>query len=960
MGILSYGLHGATRSRPGIYTLGLLLVFLAMPAPTQAQSPPAQPAPEAQDKAPGVRFQKSFSLIRDNSKSQDKAAERLQLTLRGQTVQPDARAAERVEWSVSISAASGPKAVLMQDALPAWAAADHYGYEVESKYLGDDVFIVLLSALPGIQGSASPDSAQFQMAWVRDGRNWRRVGSAKYSMLDGGSQFKIISPVRNPRLIRRRPNANSTFCGADTVESKYSPIVDLYQPKSDRFINHVDFDALLKDAKHLKARAADAKFNPPFLRTWSQWFAASSDRRSEDREGATIRPLELGDGKFDTAWMEGAEGLGRGEFVSTQINDAVGLSSVRIITGLGTSEESFAAFARPTQVLLALSDGSRFIVDLPEVDLASVRAGHGVLVELPAPIKTSCLSVMLLRSTPGAPLRSQPKWAPETVAISQITPYSSLHFADAEQTARQIVEHIAQEPDAQTRALIAQMAIALRTPLSDEVRRAARAASPVERKRIIALIGSLPSEQAAQLLTDFLRQTDPSSPEYRTLKRALASLQQHAAPGLIEYLRENSIESPQKRVDLLRLIGRVAPPDQLMQLIAQLGQGTLAERNERIRALSAGKQAMVEPLLVHASEHPKLAGGYDAIQALNLLGHRLHYKNQGELPRPELYKQILAAAESRRTRLRVLEVAKYFHVPGFLELIQPDYIASGDPMTRKSTIQALSRYPSPEARDLIIAALKDTSPDVRIAAIDALAQRSDLRDDLQAVIEYSKVERWKPGLQKAFKILAQSEAAGAKQRFISLFEQDPNSATALLAARALRRAGGHLDAEVAERIIRDQTIHDALRLEMFNLLGLDSSASGEAFLTDVFARQQWEQLFDDPKAQRIARQHVFMTLGRRRNPDARDKMLALAADASAPEVQQISLRALGFYNDEELLEALKKQRESATPETQAILKQTITMIQRRRALDDIQEDLGDIAADAFEDRDEDDSDDAEK
>jgi len=942
--------------RSGVIGLGLMLLSLAMPVPAQAQTPPARAPASAQPEDAGIRFQKSFALIRDNSKTQDDAAERLKLTLRQQTAAPDARNAERIEWSVSINTESGAKNILMQDSFPAWATLAHYGYELESKYLGNDIFIVLLSALPGINANASPDSAQFQMAWVRDGRKWRRVGSAKYSMLDGGSQFRIISPVRNPRLIRRRPNANSNFCGADTVESKYSPIVDLYHPQSDKFINHVDFDALLKDAKYLKARPADNNFNPPFLRTWSQWFAASSDRRSRDREGATIRPLELGDGKFDTAWMEGAEGLGRGEFVSTQINDAVGLSSVRIITGLGTSEDTLAAFARPTKILLALSDGSRFIVELQHVDLESVRAGHGVMVELPRPVKTNCLSVMLLESTPGTPLRSQPEWARETVAISQITPYSSLHFANAEQTARQIVEQIALEPDARTRGLIAQMAIALKTPLSDEVRRAARAATPVERKRIIALIGSLPSEQAAKLLTDFLRETDPGSPEYRTLKRGLASLQHHASPGLIEYLRENSIESPQKRVDLLRLIGRVAPPDQLVQLLAQLGQGTMAERNERIRALSAGKQAMVEPLLVHASEHPGLAGGYDAIQALNLLGHRLHYKDQGELPRPELYKQILAAADSRRTRLRVLEVAKYFHVQGFLDFIQPDYIANKDPLTRKSTLQALSRDPSPEARDLIIAALKDTSPDVRIAAIDALAERNDLPDDLQAVIDYSKVERWKPGLQKAFKILAQSEAPGPKQRFIALFEQDPNSDTALLAARALRRAEGHLDAQVAENIIRDTIINDALRLEMFNLLGLDSSESGEDFLLGVFNRQEWEKFFEDPKTQHIARQHVFMTLGRRRNLEARAKMLELSADATAPEVQQISLRALGFYKDAELLEALEKQKESATPETQALIAQTITMIQRRRALDDIQEDLGNIAEDVFEERDNDPSD----
>lgn len=947
-------------ARPGWVLLGLLLLTLTIPATAAAQPPRPTPSDTENNKTASdlIRYQEAFrSSQRDSNKTQADT-NRLQLTLIARPIEADTDTAQKKRapkanasqtnkiWDILLSPA--PKStpgliipaqddVIFQDTFPDWATQAHYGYELRDTTLASGEYVLLLTALPGINANAAPDSSQFQIAWIHKNRVWKRIGTAKYSMLDGGSKFKFSEVDGSTRLIRQRPNTSSNFCGTSTVQSPNPPVFEVFKPQSSAFINRVDIDALLKDAKPLQGTPADNTFNPPYLRTWSQWFAASSDRRGDDRQGARIRPLELGDRRFDTAWMEGGEGLGRGEFVSSQINDAIGLSSVRIVPGLGTDEGTLSAFAHPTKVLIALSDGSRFVVNLASVGFDSVQKGRGVLIELPSAIRTNCLSVMLLESAPGKATKGQPNWAPQTVAISQITPYSSLHFGNAEQTARQIVERIADEPDSRTRTRIAQMALSLKTPLANEVRRAAENASPVKRKRILALIGSLPSEQAAKLLTDFIRQTEPGSAEYRTIKRGLASLQQHAAGGLIEYLRENSIKSARKRVDLLRLIGRVAAPDELIQLIAELGHGTGAERNERIRAIAAGERAMLEPLLVHASEHPGLAEGYDAIQTLNLIGHRLHYHGQGELPRPELYKKILDHAEKRRMQLRVLEVAKYFQVDGFLDLIDPAYTTHTDPMVRAMTIKALSQNASPQARALIVAALKDTSPDVRIAAIDALSQRSDLHNDLEAIIEYSRAERWKLGLQRAFKILAKSDAPAAAQRFVSIFGDQPNTEKALIAARALRRAEGHLDANLSEAIIRDKTVQSALRLEMLKLLGLDSSQAGEDFLIGVFRNEDWKNLFDDPKEQGIARQRVFMTLGRRRNPQARTEMLALAAQAISPEVQYISLRALAFYKDQALLDALEKQRETAVPKTQGFIDQTIAMIKRRRALDSVKE-----------------------
>src|SRR5690554_5553604 len=300
MSIKAHRFYAASRPQSGMISLGLLLIALGLPASATAQEAGSK-TQATRAEAAGQRFQKTFLLQKDNKN------DRLKITISETPLYTGEQSAlNKRDWALTISSASGKEKLLYQDTFPAWATLEHYGYELQAEHLGDGTHILLLTALPGINADTPPDAAQFQVAWIRQNRKWRRVGTAKYSLLDGGSQFKIITPRGEHRLIRRRPNRSSNFCGVDTVQSKYSPIFEVYEPSSDAFVNRVNIDALLDGAKSLKSEAADDDFNPPFLRTWSQWFAASSDRRGESRQGATIRPLELGDQRFDTVWMEGA------------------------------------------------------------------------------------------------------------------------------------------------------------------------------------------------------------------------------------------------------------------------------------------------------------------------------------------------------------------------------------------------------------------------------------------------------------------------------------------------------------------------------------------------------------------------------------------------------------------------------------------------------------------------------
>lgn len=935
----------AAKFFPRALLLGVLVSGALLPNIAAAERPAAR---ADQDVEPGqisaIHFKTPLNIEGKESGAPAKVLSDLQLE-----IAPDAAPQEEEgRWEVVIRGAD--EAAVFRDSFPDWATAPHYDYQVQVEVLAQGHPVVLLSTVEKQGAEIPPDAPSFQRAWIIDGQKWRRAASAQSSLLDGGARLELRALDGEVSLTRTQAQTGSIFCGADQAMGERQAFVEVFEPDSAEFTNRVDVDALLSDAVLLESEVADDNFNPPYLQAWSQWFAASSDRQSREAPGAKLRPLELGDRKFDTAWMEGAAGLGRGEFVSTQINDAVGLSSVRIVPGIGGSEERFEAFARPTRVLLSLSDGSRFIVPIERVDLENVNQGHGVLVRLPEPVKTRCMTVMLLEATPGVAQRDEPVWAPETVAIAQITPYSSLQFGDAKQTAARIVARILDEPDPRLRQRIAQMALTLRTPMTEELRDAAADATPEERERLLALVGSLSRSDATPLLIGYFKSSEPGAPEYRTIKRSIAAIGRHAAPDLLAYIEEDSITAEDKRVDALRLFGRIAGPEELQQLIPHLGRGTSAVRRERIRAIAAGGRALVEPLLSHAHQNIDLVGGYDAIQTLNMLGRRLHHRGQGELDNPELYWELLASAPHRRIQLRLLEIARYFSVPGFVDEISPEYLTHQDSLVREAAISALERYPDERARQLLAERLLDDSPDARLAAILALDARADTDHAVDQVLQYIQKERWPTGLGRAFRLLASTQEPRAHRALEDMLREAPTSHTALLAARELTRARTKIDAQLAIEIAENTSAPPAIRLQMLDLLGLDDSAGGEEFLLEKLRADNWAEFSSLPREQLSARQRVYMSLGRRRSAPALQELLNAVIDGEDPQAQKIALRALAFYKDRPLLEALNAWKTRAPAELQSALEQSITMIERRLALDSMEETLGDVADDLGTDK----------
>jgi HEAT repeat protein len=902
-----------------------------VPATALAQHAPGEEKSKQQPNKQTPRFSETFDLDALNKKI------RLQIE---PTVSND-------EWQVHIVTGKDLDTnqgvtTQLREPLPGWISDDHYGFEVVSEALGKGVTAVILAALPGMHGDGPPSGTQFQVVWTVENRrgqlDWRRLDTAQYSSLDGGTRFEFQQDGQTHQLVRQRRGNDSLFCG----ESAVDPILfDRYDTKQKSFQQALDIESLVKEAPVLKATRGSDTFNPPSLEAWYQWFGASSDRRSPNRQGALIRPLELGDGQVDTGWMEGRSGLGRGEFVSSQINDAVELRAIRIVPGTGANKSLFDAFARPSKVLVGLSDGSRYVVELGEVDFEQVQSGRGVVVDLPDPKKTRCLSVMLLDAERGEAVKGQPSWTRDTTLIAEITPYSVVHADDAPKTARRLVAAISNETNARNRRRIAELSLTIEGHLVDEVRRVINQDSADKRRRVIPLMASLPADTAVPMLIDLLRKTVPTAPEYRAIKRSLAAHYVKSAPALVTFLAEDST-GERKQIDVLRLLGRVGEPSHLTGLIDSLGQGETAVRNERIRAVAAGERPLVEPLVTFASKHVDTGAGYDALRTLGLIGRRVYYKDQGELSSSATFAQLLQDTNERRSLMRALAVARSFRVRGFVEMARERFISHNDALVRRAAIEALGRYDSEQARKLLVDALDDESPDVRIAAVSAIGQRDDAPQIIDDVLEYSHNEGWKAGLRQAFRVLATVENQATTEAFATRLHNEPNADASLWAAQALDRARRPVRAELAESLIKDPEVRLEMRLAMFDLLGLDSTERGERFLLEALDHERWTELADATRAEHRIRDRIILSLGRRRSQKAMPKLLDIARSAKETDVRQIALRSLAFYQDEALLLELQRWKPSVAPELENILDQAITMIERRRSLSSVTSDLDEV------------------
>lgn len=853
-------------------------------------------------------------------------------------------------WSLHANSDDATDTRLCAAILPDHAGERYYGYDVQHHVLAKDTHLILVEATGSVEAGGPADSPTYQVAWLLQpntrkpaGRvrwNCTLIASSHNTELDGGPKLTVDIEATPPQLLRTDSSSVVEFCG---LGADSQAAVERYDLDRRRFIPHTKLEVLLKDAKPLTARLPESRFQPPFLGGIYSWAWATSDVRSTPGALVAIRPTGLGDLDTKTAWVEGAKGLGRGEYITASINELVPLRGFRIFPGNGHDPRVFSEYAQPTKILVTFSDLSRFEITLDHYDFDTLSNQGGLFVELPEPVTTNCMTVTILESRAGTikPLKRTVDHR-QSVAISEITPITTLEAKTSDETARNLIDYIANEPLVRRRDRLGNLMSQIQTESLVAIRETIAKDSPIHRTRVIPLLGQLPASYSLPVLLASLQVAQPDADEYRAIKRTIAMHGSESVDDLSQFLDNQSI-SDRKRVDIIRLIGRIATPVQLSLLIEELGEGSDFTRRERLRAIVNGGQTVLPALLVQASRDDTSAkASYDALRALETLGRRLYIAHGKQAEGSDLLLKATQKTSSRLHRLTAIRALGYFWHADALSYLSYDLlIKNNDPLIRRAAAQALAYYPDEHARTSLEQALSDPSPDVRIEAIISLSKHKDSFKSVPAVILYARNETWTQGLHNAYSLLA-NEGSPQSMDFLSqVIAKHIETDRAINAMRSLKRFDRSIDPKLIAQLLESPKTPFRARLQLVDLLGLDKSAEGEALLLSIaneeFPVSEYET---DEEREQLFRQSL-MAIGHRHSQAGIDTLFTIVRKEPEIERRQVALRSLGFYQDPYVANLLlawyPKAPDALKAELQSVIGQIRNRIEIQQAVEGIDE-----------------------
>ncbi|MFU8802549.1 MAG: HEAT repeat domain-containing protein [Bradymonadaceae bacterium] len=831
--------------------------------------------------------------------------------------------------------------------------ARHYEHRAEVARLSPNHYIVLFETHIPDPAAAPPDPTRHQLALhmrpISSRTRWscQLAARGEHTRLDGGPMLRIDREEEPPVLLRSDATEATRFCGLRESEGHGR---EAYDPAESRFMARARVDVLTDDVKPRVAQLPPEPFQPPFLSGIYSWAWGTSDYRGTPSGAVAVRPLALGDLDLTTAWVEGGSDLGRREYATASLNDNVYLMGFRIFPGHGASSTHYEAHARPSRILVSLADESRFVIDLEEVGFEELREKGGFFISFPEPVRTNCMSVMILDSRPGKrSVQNGERNVHRAAAISEITPVSTFYADTPEQTARNIVEAIARERSYQRRERLYQLTGLLGDHLVNAVHERIREGTGEERARVIPLLGRIEAELAMPLLIAAYRGVEVDAPEYRVLKRALATHGRIAAEHLLVVLDELDPQE-KKYIDTIRLIGRLGEPEQIGALAGGLGEGDQFVRNERIRALAHGGLAVMDGVIAIARANPDTDAAYDALKTINTIGRRLYLDSGEQTEGREGLLTILEQSRLRRHIIRAIHALGFFFRPEAVELLGQRYLHdSPDPLVRRAAARALGYYPDLQARRALERALEDRSPDVRIAAINALASREDRGQTIHRVLEYASAEGWPQALHYAYSILAEFELPETTQFFEETIDREIDTTISILAIRALKRFERSLDPAFIDGLLQRERTTFQARRQLIDLLGYDQTAEGEEILLRIIRARGMYEKMDTPERAETLERHAMLAVGLRRSQVGQEVLLKILFEDDSLERREHALRALAFYLEQELLDTLEAFQSRAPDELQARLNEAIVMIQNRLAIEDAQVEIQE-AIEALEER----------
>lgn len=838
------------------------------------------------------------------------------------------RDTEDASWDVRLVNARTGK-TLSQATFPEWAGAAYYTYRTSTIAIGP-AFVILLEAVPN--ADAPNVAASFQVAFARGAKDtaWKQIASVRHSVLDGGDRLLVRVRDNQAELVRVS-SAPSTFCGGKAAAFVFDP--DLLAFRTD-----FDIDTAATSAAKARIVELETPFTDDGLPGFHLWYLATSDRLNADDSRTVIRPIELGDNKTTTAWVEGRPGLGRGQFVTARINPSLKLRGFRIFPGHGASEAEFRAFAVPTQLLVSTEEQT-FTVDVPAQSFDDLRRNHGLFVQLPESQRTRCMTVAILDSQPGN-ATGDDAWKAKATAISEITPVSELHELPPDFAAVVVVEKLLKETDPKDTRRLATLTTPLGPHLAVILEKVVTQGTDEDRERVAPLLRNLPSEQAVPILIDLFERAQPESTFYIPVKRGLEMHRDVAGPRLARTLRDHPPANAQKHVDLLRLVGRLATPDELRFLTANLGEGDDLIRKERIRALIRAGKDVLPDLFAVMKARANSPAAYDALRAVASIGRKVFAHEPGTVEGAHILTEVVRDAHDPRTRMLAIRALGHFSCQDALPTLSRVLDRDRNPLVRRTAVQALVLNPEREARLKIESALNDDSPDVRIAAAEAIGNREDRNTSVPALRDYTAKESWPSGLAAGYAVLVQLQDPTVHTFLERELLRDPYTQRAEIITDALKRGSRSLAPNVSRQLLNDPKTSFVIKRHVIDTLGLTPAPDNENILVPIASQDLPFPQFDETRNANL-RVRAMLAIGRLRSETGRDFLLERLQQTNDLNWQRAVLRALSFSNDPHVADRLEQFLDSAPQTLREDVKDTLTTVRRRSAVDDVVDSIED-------------------
>ncbi|MCC6749652.1 MAG: HEAT repeat domain-containing protein [Deltaproteobacteria bacterium] len=472
-------------------------------------------------------------------------------------------------------------------------------------------------------------------------------------------------------------------------------------------------------------------------------FVAASTQLGDGRSAEQlVAPVELSDGRAETAWSEDLGDRGRGQFLTARRpSSPYALRALRLLPGDARDLRAFAAANRLQRVLLLLSPTERYRIVFPKDPLAAGGTRPHFVV-LPRPTAATCATLLVEETYPGRLARAP---GAGRTAISEVSFFTELEQKGGlAQVARDLAGSSAAHRDEALRVLatlgdrgVPLLGAALETARGEELR------------RLASVLGHLGRPAAAEPLVRALPRL-PSAARREVLEQ-LAALGT-AAVGPLTALVEDEAQPAHLRAEAAQPLGRLGG-DATRQLLLRLaGRGPAVLRAAVTEGLAANRSGELALALLAAAlaapDGPRRAD-------LVLAATRASPPDADGAVATRALATLWARSASFEVRYRIL------HALGRCDPLAPESLLRSaardrDPVLRWTAVEQLARRRSAPVEPLLRAALSDPDPRVRAAAASGLGTRAPAREAGPALAALLDRERW------SFVLRAVAEALGTQ------------------------------------------------------------------------------------------------------------------------------------------------------------------------------------------------------